>query len=296
MNNGREDILCSDAGMTLYRARIPVQSIKWGEHGNIPPHTLDMTAPKSWFDPANTVTRMKAVYDAVIGTIVNSPYKGKIVWMERYASIYTEMTFSEYDKNDHCYTYSGGTKTDIQMPSVTKNGEKQVMKPSQKLMPSDSQGEYCHDGCANLIGINGKMYCNLMRSGNDYTHERYFIVSNCLGFEKYGGKVDDKACDKYIPSTSKLKIASYQDKKISVDQMSINFTNAAAAGMLLGVTGGVIGAVGGVGANASMLGSQMDKMAQYYSNLGKRGDVDISYVVRYEPVLGSDAQAKLNKK
>ena len=296
MNNGREDILCSDAGMTLYRARIPVQSIKWGEHGNIPPHTLDMTAPKSWFDPANTVTRMKAVYDAVIGTIVNSPYKGKIVWMERYASIYTEMTFSEYDKNDHCYTYSGGTKTDIQMPSVMKNGEKQVMKPSQKLMPSDSQGEYCHDGCANLIGINGKMYCNLMRSGNDYTHERYFIVSNCLGFEKYGGKVDDKACDKYIPSTSKLKIASYQDKKISVDQMSINFTNAAAAGMLLGVTGGVIGAVGGVGANASMLGSQMDKMAQYYSNLGKRGDVDISYVVRYEPVLGSDAQAKLNKK
>ena len=299
MNSGRTEIPCNDAGMTLYSARIPVQSVKWGEHGNIPPHTVDMTAPKSWFDPANTVTRMKAVYDAVVGSVVMSPYNGKITWNERYASVYTDMTFSEYDESTHSYTYSGGTKTEIQMPSIMKNGEKQVLKPAQKIMPSESLGEYCHDGCANLIGIDGKMYCNLMRSGNDYTHEQYFIASNgkyCLGFEKYGGTVDGKACDKYIPSTSKLKIASYQDKKMGVDQISFNVRGAVATGAFMATAGGVMGAGAGVAMAGEMIGSETDKIAQYYSNLGKRGDVEVTYIVRYEPVVGAEAQAQLNKK
>lgn len=60
-------------GVKLYRARIPVQSIKWGEHGNIPPHTIDMTAPKKWFNPSEAVSRIKVVYDAVVGAPLYGP-------------------------------------------------------------------------------------------------------------------------------------------------------------------------------------------------------------------------------
>ena len=130
MNAGRSDIPSNDAGMTLYRARIPVQSIKWGEHGNIPPHTLDMTAPKSWFDPANTVTRMKAVYDAVIGTTIDAPYVGKIVWeSDKYAYIYKDLELTAHTATDsnnvkyneyYSYELDEDKKTAIKMPTKIK--------------------------------------------------------------------------------------------------------------------------------------------------------------------------------
>ena len=309
MNAGRSDIPSNDAGMTLYRARIPVQSIKWGEHGNIPPHTLDMTAPKSWFDPANTVTRMKAVYDAVIGTTIDAPYVGKIVWeSDKYAYIYKDLELTAHTATDsnnvkyneyYSYELDEDKKTAIKMPTKIKNGEissdenEEVIKPYQKIMPSESYGEYCHNGCGNLIGLNGRLYCKLMYKENDYSYKQYFIDKNCLSHGGYGDAYN--SCGKYI-STNMPKIASYQDKKMAVDQISINFTNAVTTGITFALFGGVTGAAYGVGLADGMIGAGMDKIAQYYSNLGKRGDVNVTYVVRYEPVMGAEAQAQLNKK
>jgi hypothetical protein len=66
----------------LYHAKIPVQSIKWGEHGNVPPHTIDMTAPKKWFNPNESNLKYKVVYDAVVGSSLRAPndVAGFVCW------------------------------------------------------------------------------------------------------------------------------------------------------------------------------------------------------------------------
>ena len=291
LNAGNISLPVSDQGIKLYRARIPVQSVKWGEHGNIPPHTLDMTAPKSWLDPTNTVTKLKAVYDAVIGVTKDCSEQGKIEWEGNQAYVWVGMTLSEITESGHkAYTYTGGTKTELDMPTEMVRGEKKILKPTEKIMPDQSHGEYCHNGCGNLIGLNGKLYCKYIRNGS-YNYESYFNSSSCLNYESYGGS---PRCPGYVASRKSPIISSYQEKKIGVDQMTSNLSNVASSGMLM-VAGGVGGALLGGGALSRNISNQCDKIAEYYSNLGKRGEVDISYVVRFEPVMGSDAQAQLNK-
>jgi len=298
LNAGRESLPVHDQGVRLYRARIPVQSVKWGEHGNIPPHTLDMTVPKSWLDPSSTVTKLKAVYDAVIGTTIESPYDGRIGWDGNQASVWTGMTFGNPVSEDghvSYYPYSGGEKTELDMPSRISGGELEydggrVLKPTQKMMPDDSHGEYCHGGCANLIGVNGRMYCKYIRNGN-LSYADKFVPANCLNRGSYGGS---PACNGYVASRSHPIIASYQEKKVGVDQSNLNLGKTAVGSLVLGASGGVGGALIMGGVAAGTISAQCDKIAEYYSNLGKRGDVDISYVVRFEPVMASDAQARLN--
>lgn len=310
MNKDNRYVGVPDSGLSLYRARIPVQCIKWGEHGNIPPHTLDMTAPKSWFDPANMVTKMKAVYDAVVGTTIDSPYDGKIEWgnvvdengndmigqQGRQAYVYVDMELSEDvdSKGAKICKYSGGTKTAVEVPQVEEKGVMKALKPFRKIMPSSDYGEYCHMGCKNLIGINGSLQCKLMMGSNgNLSYNEYFGRDKCLHAGGYGG---ENACPQYVATTKRPQIASYQDKRIAVDQMSSNLGSAAAGGMLIGIAGGVMGAETAAAYTVSTMGMEMDKIAQYYSNLGKRGDIDITYLVRYEPVMGTNAQAQLNKR
>lgn len=293
LNEGNVPLNVNDSGIKLYKARIPVQSVKWGEHGNIPPHTLDMTAPASWMNPANVVTKLKAVYDAVIGTTKDCPYDGKIEWDGNQAYVWTNMTIGNaVSEGGHVsyYPYSGGTRVELDMPSEMVRGETKALKPTQKLMPDDSRGEFCHAGCGNLIGINGKFYCKLIRNGN-LSYASNFNPENCLNSGGYGGA---SGCGSYVSLSQRPVIASYQEKKVGVDQMSSDLGSAAAAGMMMGAVGGVSGALVGAGTTATMIGGQMDKIAQYYTNLGKRGDVQVSYVVRYEPVMASDAKAQLN--
>lgn len=308
LNKDAENIVVADSGVKLYRARIPVQCIKWGEHGNIPPHTLDMTAPDEWFNPNATVVKMKAVYDAVVGTTINAEYDGVISWNGSQVIITTGMTFDEseamenassssssgeLDADDFYYTYTGGSQVEMSMPREQTNGEYVIMKPATKIMPSPNYGEYCHGGCGNLIGIDGCMYCKLIMNG-DLSHKDYFDIENCLNKGSYGDS--DNPCDKYVGTPEHPKIASYQDKRIGVDQMSLNAKSSVAGGMMMGIVGGVGGAlIGGEMAQAG-IANDIDKIADYYSNLGKRSDIDVSYTVRYEPVMGTGESAKLNKK
>ena len=43
-------------GVRLYKQKVKVQCVKWGQHGNIPPHVLTTTAPKSWIEPEGLLT------------------------------------------------------------------------------------------------------------------------------------------------------------------------------------------------------------------------------------------------
>ena len=316
LNDGVVPVTVVDAGLKLYRARIPVQSVKWGEHGNIPPHTLDMTAPKSWFDPANMVTKMKAIYDAVIGTAIESPYDGKIEWgnvvdengndmagqQGRQAYVYVDMAFAEgaESSGQKHYSYSGGNRTAVDVPQEMQNGVSKALKPAVKIMPDKIDEEYCHGGCAMLVGRSGsgRLVCKCWENaGNDKEYyNEMLVLSKCLNRGSYGAGEGEPSCKGYVARRNHPQIATYQEKRIAVDQWSNNMGYAAGMGMMMGIAGGVGGALAGGAMASAMMGMEYDKIAGYYSNLGKRGDVDITYVVRYEPVMGSDAQAQLNKK
>ena len=143
----------------------------------------------------------------------------------------------------------------------------------------------------------GRLVCKCWENaGNDKEYYNGMLVlSKCLNRGSYGAGEGEPSCKGYVARRNHPQIATYQEKRIAVDQWSNNLGYAAGMGMMMGIAGGVGGALAGGAMTSTMMGMEYDKIAGYYSNLGKRGDVDITYVVRYEPVMGSDAQAQLNK-
>ena len=292
LNSTSVSLDSKDSGIRLYRARIPVQSVKWGEHGNIPPHTLDMTAPEKWFDPASTVTKMKVVYDAVVGSSLESPYDGMIYWEGNQAYVATDMEFTAVSVGGrHRVAYSDGSPLAVAMPSRVQNGQNVLLKPHVKIMPDDSHGEFCHGGCANLIGIDGTLRCKLIENG-DTSYNPLLVAGNCMNSGSYGGS--GEKCAGYVGQRRHPYIATYQDEVKTVDQMTMNLSAPLAAVMVGGIAGGATGALIGGANGASMLATQADRLAEHYKNMGKRGDVAVTYVARYEPVMSGNMLAQLN--
>ena len=64
-----------DAGVRLFKVTVNVESVKWGEHGNIPPHTLNMYAPPSWME-TKTKKLIQPVVTAKIGTPIYPDRQG----------------------------------------------------------------------------------------------------------------------------------------------------------------------------------------------------------------------------
>lgn len=76
-----------DNGGKLYRVDIPVQSVKWGEHGNIPPNTLNMGAPAEWMDVSKTAAKIRPTYVAHIGIPYYANSYGVVYWKDNDAYI-----------------------------------------------------------------------------------------------------------------------------------------------------------------------------------------------------------------
>lgn len=167
-------------GVRICRSYVAVKSRKMGAHGNIPPHTLNMAAPKSYFEPDNMYMNMVVPkITATFGSPVMAVTDGIVRYGTTYygpASIYvTEIDETELEFEDvplppgPVSPDSGELKGAMTVTratprwKITKLKEVEVLQPKpNEVISRDaefllnlkiaatnySSGEYVHKGCA----------------------------------------------------------------------------------------------------------------------------------------------------
>lgn len=70
----------SEAGGRLFCAEINVASVKWGEHGNVPPGTLDMGGPAAWFEPSSQISAIRPTVICHVGRPYHARTHGIAKW------------------------------------------------------------------------------------------------------------------------------------------------------------------------------------------------------------------------
>lgn len=228
--NGQEWIT-PDAGVKLYRVDVPVESIKWGEHGNIPPGTLNMTAPTDWLDPTKVISKVRPVYVAHVGSPLNAANYGVISWEGKIASINPEVTFVEgVLGSKKCYNYSVENAGIAQsMPKQLIRGDYVIMEPTERVRGVTGKVNYCHGGCALLQGRDNCLRCLKMEQFDVGTDEYnaldgYFVVNYCNAYDGYGatqkeGSVPENKCPHYVGSKEFPVIAMYQAEVKNMSEM-----------------------------------------------------------------------------
>ena len=297
--------VCNDNGVKLYKASLPVQSVKWGQHGNVPPGTIDMTAPAQWFNPSNSVTRFEAVYDAHIGTPFYSPYDGVVTWREKTYAYVREATFSsDINEDDYTYDYNYGSGYDdnetkaLDMPQTTGriiNGKLvqggRTITATEVLIGAGAQQEYVHRGCALCHGVNKKLHCDYIDnlSNIDLKNEmiQYFSPAYCLDPQK------EHTCPHYIGIAQAKPIATYQVELTSLYQTSIGGNKQVNSALTMAVFGGAVGALFGLEVGTRAINDQINQFNQNIE--GRNRKVQVTYSVKYKPVTSSNQPVKLNK-
>lgn len=113
-------------GCGLGKAQLLVQCVKWGQHGNIPPHVVDMVAPQSYLKSATKMT-LKTLSKPVVGIPLYSDKNGvfRLVGQQLYID---SISFSENSG-------SSSTVTD-KLPTFTGS----ITESTEKLIPPTSTG------------------------------------------------------------------------------------------------------------------------------------------------------------
>ncbi|MGQ4893430.1 MAG: hypothetical protein ACP6IQ_02255 [Candidatus Njordarchaeia archaeon] len=157
-----------NTGITLYRKDLLVKSTKWGEHGNIPPRTLNMSASRDWFNPENmlqtkiipkiVVTKGTPLYATIDGIIdYNYVYWGvsrsKIYPIKNFVSItpsgvIPERWKVEYDSNN------GVLQPLPNMPPAS-------LQKLKSVATSYSDYDLVHKGCYYFRGNKDSCGCDL---------------------------------------------------------------------------------------------------------------------------------------
>ena len=310
---GGESYPCKDAGVVLYRASLPVQCIKWGEHGNIPPHTLDMTAPENWLDAGAITTAIKAVYKAHLGSSLYAEKDGYYYWgnvkdangndvvgmQGRQAYVVSNVQFSAVSIGGQLAYYqypqvsNGGSPVD--MPTELLSGVYKAMKPTEKVRGYGSQGEeICHAGCANCVGKGGRLRCNALdnetNSALKASIAAFFNPQKCM----VAGNFSDCPSTQHPSISGRPILATYETSKTQTRQWGGD-SQLMGYGMGLAASGAAVGGLAGIGAAALGASMLMAGILDAYIDLRRRGTATVSYEVTYELVSASTERPKLNK-
>ena len=170
VTNWSSDYAVQDSGGRLYRVDIPVESVKWGEHGNVPPGTINMGAPKSWMDPGQNNGKIVPRFVAHIGSPFYACSYGVVYWYNKEAYIDPIELPQPTDDEDGrpCMMYDvkeageNGVKQNtpediITQPWSTSNDVKSVNIHM-------STGDYSHGGCSLLNGSGGCLKCSAIQA------------------------------------------------------------------------------------------------------------------------------------
>lgn len=182
-------------GIRLYRKDIPAKCISMGQHGNIPPFTINMSAPKDYIDP-------KTMYRNTVEVIVTYE-AGQAMYAENDGFVEYEGTGNYYNTdikikeatfdNGTVTTPTGKTGVEWQYKIYTGTPGNGISQPKPGnfgaafkercygKIPGDIQnGKLIHKGCPFFVGTeDGGCYCSvkkdLLEDGkNPLTHPSEF--------------------------------------------------------------------------------------------------------------------------
>lgn len=105
-------------GCLLYRGQICIESIKWGQHGNIPPHVINMMAPKQYVESAT-----KLVLKPTTKTVYGIP-----VYVDEFGYGTIGFNNGKYYVTDEIGTYHDQVR-DEQTEQITDLGYFQYVEP-----------------------------------------------------------------------------------------------------------------------------------------------------------------------
>lgn len=224
-------------GFVLYHVDVPVQSVKWGEHGNVPPHTINMAAPKNWMDAgkANAVVTPKFV--AHVGAPFYASSYGVVYWHNGNAFVdgdfqpglvSGEVPFYEYAiKEDGDHGVPQNTPAEIRTTNYSSGGG--LAKTNIHL----STGDLSHGGCSFFEGKGGRARCTAMdgMSGAELeTLRGHFSFDGCSGYES-GSKCPYRVPGSQYPILADYEVeaanmAEYREKTMGIFHTDENYNAA----------------------------------------------------------------------
>lgn len=207
-----------DAGVKLYKANVNVQCIKWGEHGNIPPHTINMTAPADYLDPTKSVAKIRPVWTMHCGSPLHANMYGVIGWQDRFAYIVEGIPeFTPHYKNQQVDYYTYETHSNSY---YKHNGRRQDNPPDlhNSLMGMQYTAQYLgdndivHGGCKYLKAKGGQVRCEALDKG---------LLSNSANFNPSKCTIwndENPICSEYVTSQEFPVIAAYEHKATNMSE------------------------------------------------------------------------------
>lgn len=174
-NNSDGTIEQKSTGIRLYRADIAAKCVDRGEHGNIPPYTINMAAPKDWLNPDGmyrnvvvpivTATVGQAMYatdNGIIyyGSAMNPTIEIAVVnsWSDggRYINGVTDPRYYL-----HVFSPSEGDRKVQPKPMLGSKFQKMCVG---SVADGVTVGSYIHRGCAYFRGSkDAGCYCEVKR-------------------------------------------------------------------------------------------------------------------------------------
>ena len=238
----------NDSGVKLYRVTINVESVKWGEHGNIPPHTLNMVAPDKWID-VKTKKTIQPITVAKVGYPVYATIDGMFYHSEESNEDYIReiaWTTEEGEGNFTVFNYDvikeGGV---LQSKGVTvANVQKNEM--SLRYIEQATSGDIIHTGCEFFVGRGGACRCTAVDE-NDLNY------SNSLKLDRDACMSDNSSCPGWIKKSA-TAISTYETVAHDRDQYLASTyglyetTEEKFASNMLTATNAMGGLAGGMGA------------------------------------------------
>ena len=217
----------NDPGAKLYKATVNVESVKWGEHGNIPPHTLNMFAPPSWID-----TKKKKIIQPITVAKIGYPiyantngifYHGsdsndyiveQIQWDKEEGEgnnkKFYYVVLSNIDGDDILLEELKETGTLQPKGQAAGNASKNHM--NLKYIQQSQNGDLIHKGCEFYIGQGGCAYCNRADENNpDYTKSLLLDKTKCMT------ENGNTSCPGYVKKSQKA-ISTYESVAQTKDQ------------------------------------------------------------------------------
>lgn len=210
---GLSNFMVNDAGLRLYRADINIESIKWGEHGNIPPHTLNMTAPANWFEERQ-VGKIVPKVIAHVGTPFYASNSGVLYWHESKAYVkYEDLTKSSDESWVYPVLPSGGHGIMQNMPSTLWNNTAGVLRNNVKLVERiHDTGDFIHGGCTMFKCSGGVCRCSALDSASgedrEYLVGQFDNVSQCK--ENNDSEGFSYTCKHRVQGPMKPLLATYE--------------------------------------------------------------------------------------
>lgn len=165
-------------GVRLYRKDILAKCVDRGQHGNIPPYTINMSAPKDYINPETmyrNAVEVIVTYEA--GQAMYAEDNGFISYEGSGNYYNTSVTITTISSWDSGYEYIGGstqefclqvfkakTGSDKPQPKPNNFGSKFKEKCYGSVSSGIKNGDLIHRGCAFFKGTkDGGCYCSIKK-------------------------------------------------------------------------------------------------------------------------------------